>query len=376
MHWSQYRLEKDKSVTQGATTTIDLPESGMLSAIIVQIQGFNANGLTAIPLQRLIDHITKVEVTDGGTKTLESLTGIEQRASNFYRLGKTMPESFDHYNLKKQWTSFVILFGRKLYDKKYMLDLGVWDDVDLEITNDLTTTYMQDSVVVNVDLVMAHDMPAPPSYIKAYEWKKEIADKDTDWIDVKIPTLDPIRRMMFMTQPHLHATTGAPTNDPYSDSYIFELSYKEYSEQVFYHRPRDLYRMNKMIFGGVETALRGRPSTTLYFDTQIAYVESLKHTFTGDTVITAVDAAQFHDDYDRFQRYRVAIDAGDISQVTAKGMGYLHTWCIPYDLEDDPTMFLNPAKGAKGPVHVKWYAHTDDHDFRTVLEVNKAQGMT
>lgn len=376
MHWSQYRLEKDKKVTHADTTTIDLPESGLLSAIIVQLEGYSANGLNAIPLQRLIDHITKIEVTDGGTKTLESLTGIEQRASNFYRLGKVMPELFDGYNLKKQWTSFVIPFGRSLFDKKYMLDLGAWDDVDLEITNDLTTSYLADSVVANVDLVMAHDMPAPPSYIKAYEWKKEVADKDTDWVDVKIPTADPIRRLMFMTQPHLHATTGAPTSDPYSDSFIFELSYKEYSEQVYYHRPRDLYRMNEMIFGPVETNLRAQMSTTLYFDTQIAYLESLLHTHIGDSTLSNTAIVQFHDDYDRFQRCRVATAVGEESQVTAKGIGYLHSWCIPYDLEDDPTMFLNPAKGAKGPVHVKWYAHTDDHDFRTVLEVNKAQGMT
>lgn len=376
MHWSQYRLEKDKKVTHADTTTINLPESGLLSAIIVQLQGFNASDAHLRPLQRIIDHITKIEVTDGGTKTLESLTGIEQRAMNFYRLGKVMPELFDGYGHKKQWTSFVIPFGRKLFDPKYMLDLGAWDDVDLEITNDLTTSYLKDSVVANVDLVMAHDIPAPPSYIKAYEWKKEVADKDTDWVDVKVPTVDPIRRMMFMTQPHLHATTGAPTSDPYSDSFIFELSYKEYSEQVYYHRPRDLFRMNEMIFGPVRTSLRSQPSTTVYFDTQIAYIESLLHTFTGDTSTTATNFAQFHDDYDRFQRYRAVLDTGDISQVDARGIGYFHTWCIPYDLEDDPAMFLNPAKGAKGPVHVKWYAHTDDHDFRTVLEVNKAQGMT
>lgn len=374
MYWTQFRLEKAKKITFADTTTIDLPESGLLSAIICHIRGKNASAVQNAKLPRLIDHITKIEVTDGGTRTMQSLTGYEQRANNFYRMGSIPPEQAILYGNKSQWTSFAVLFGRKPFDTKYIFDLGKWDDVDLEITNDITTSYFQtDEVNIDVDLILAHDMPTVPAeYIKSYEWKKEVADKDADWIDVKIPTTDLIRRMMFMAEPDLDDNGGAVA-DPISDSYTFQLTYKEYTEQIYDHRPKDLLRTNVAQFGVPVTSLRGGMSTTIRLDTQLAYVHSAQVAHTGDTDVTA-GIEGLEDSNDRYQKFRTVATGGDIIDLLTRGMGYMHTWVIPYDLEEDPAMFLNPAKGAKGPVHVKWYAYKDDHKFRTVLEVPKKQG--
>jgi len=374
MYWSQYRLERAKKITFADTTTIDLPESGLLSAIICHVRGKNASAIQGAKLPRLIDHLTKIEITDGGTRTMQSLTGYEQKANNFYRMGAVPPEQAILYGNKSQWTSFAILFGRKPYDPKYMFDLAQWDDVDLEITNDITTSFFQaNEVNIDIDLILAKEMAAVPAeYIKSYEWKKEVADKDTDWINVKIPTRDMIRRLMFMPEPHLDENGGAVA-DPFSDSYTFQLTFKEYSEQVYDHRPKDMERNNVAQFGVPRTSLRGLPSTTIRLDTQLGYVHSAQVSHTGDSAVTA-GIESLEDENGRFQKFRTLPTGGDIMDLKTSGMGYMHTFVVPFDLEDDPALFLNPAKGAKGPVHVKWYAHKDDHNFRTILEVNKKQG--
>jgi len=376
MYWSQFRLEKAKKMTFADTTTIDLPESGLLSAILCHIRGTNDDAMEHNKLRRLIDHITKIEVTDGGTKTMQSLTGYEQIANNFYRMGRTPPTQDVLVNNQMPWTSFAVLFGRKPYDPKYMFDLSVWDDVDLEITNDFTTSFFTEAgATIDIDLILAHEMPAPPvEYIKSYEWKKEVGDKDADWIDVKIPTTDLIRRLMFMPDPDLD-TNGGATADPVSDSYTFKMTYKEYTEQVYDHRPKDMLRSNAAIFGMPKTSFWGKPSTTKYQDLQLAYVHSLSANWCNFGTVAATSILDKGSENNRFQKVNVL--AGDAAvDYRAHGMGYMHTFVVPYDLEDDPTQFLNPAKGAKGPVHVQWYAKTKDHAFRTVLEVNKKQGET
>lgn len=374
MYWSQFRLERGKKITAADTTTVDLPESGLLSAIICHVRMKNATTINQSNKRRIIDHLTKIEVTDGGTKTMQSLTGQEQRANNFYRLGKIMPEQAIVYGTDSQWTSFAVLFGRKLYDPKYLIDLARWDDVDLEITNDCESTrFNVDNLSLDIDLVLAHEMPGVPAeYIKNYEWKKEIADKDADWIDTRIPTTDLIRRLMIQTEPHLE-DEGNATHDPIGDNNTFQLTYKEYTEQIFNHRPKDMMRMNHGIFGTPITSQRVQPSTTYYLDTQLAYVHSIQMTNAGDTAVDASTYGGFENSNDRFQKAR-SISGGEQRDIRTMGMGYLHTFVIPFDLEDDPAQFLNPAKGAKGPVHIKWYAQYDDHNFRTILEVPKKQG--
>ncbi len=370
------RKYKTKSLTNVATDSLDLPETGIVSAIQLVISAVNGSAVQGANKARIIDHITSVEITDGGTKKMFSLTGQMLRALAHYHLGKILPESAILYGNKTQRTSVVIPFGDYIGDPKRALDLSAWDQVQLAITNDATSSATTGFTPnVDVQLITLEDLAAKPGeYYKTYQWKAEKPSAAAQYVNQTLPTTDKIRRLLLQLDPDL-ATDGSPSNDPVSDSNNIKLKFQEGKETVWDHRPKDIMRANAAVYGRVETSGRYYMSTTQYLDNQVAYKTNSHFGQVTDAAPAAGDISELTESNSRFEVAGANSTGVTYFDLRAVGIGYLHTMCLYDAMSPDSAMFLDPSKSAKGPVEIEVYNVQDDHTVRSILTVPQKQGQ-
>lgn len=379
-----HRKYKAKILNNNSTDSLELPEQGIVSAIQLEFQATNATGLIALIKQRIIDHLTAIEVTDGGTKKMFSLTGQELKALDFYHLGKIPPESAILYDGNIQRTTVVLPFGEFIGDTKHGLDLSAWDQVNLDITNDFTTSYVAaNNFKVDATLLTLEDLAAkPPGYYKSYEWKNEAPSAQNQYVYHKIPTTDKIRRLMCQFDPTVSTATAIP-EDVTSGSNNLKLFFKERVETVIDLPPKYLFWLNAMKYGKPETFARYPQSTTVYSDSGLGRITNMPFgdlaQSTGLTAPTAQPRAQ-ENNLRFFVLDNVVVGPASNNVIDAHciGEGYYDT-AVLFDADSpDEAMFLDPSKGGsgKGPIEVEWYAASGSaHKLRTFLTVPQKQGQ-
>lgn len=376
------RKYKQRALGLNSTDSLDLPEGGILSAIQLEFEQVNAAGLIALVKQRVIDHITALEITDGGTKKMFSLTGQETKALDFYTFGKVMPESAILYDTNYQRSTVVIPFGEFIGDPKHALDLASFDQVNLDITNDFTTAYVAAGALkVDVKLLTLEDLAAkPPGYYKSYEWKSEVPSGAGQYVNHKIPTTDKIRRLMCQIDPAIGAATAQPENSV-TDSNNLKLYFQERTQVVLDHRPKDLMRENAVVYGMAETHAKYPQSTTVYSDSCLAYMSNMPFGSLNQAASGAATTANARSK-DENTRFFVldTIDTGSgnpVIDAAAIGEGYYGTAVLFDSFSPDESMFLDASKSGsgKGPVEVEWYASAAAHKFRSFLTVPQKQGQ-
>ncbi len=381
VYLKNHRKYKVEALTNNTTDNLELSEAGVVSAIQLVFSALSAAGIQSNNKARIIDHVTKIELTDGGTKTMFSLTGQLLKALDFYHLGKVMPESAPLYGGFTQRTEVVIPFGAYIGDPRRALDLGAWDEVDLEITNDATTAmWAAGALNVDVNIITLEDIAARPTeYYKHYLWKSESPKAAGQHVYHKIPTTDYVRRLMTQIDPTL-LSTGTATNNENTDSNNVKFTFLEGKEVVWDHRPKDVFRANAAIYGQPRTRARYFPSLTQYADLAIGYVESIHGAvgnFTSGDGYT--DIPVIEDNNLRFTKWgsiglpSASSDSG-FMDLEAVGDGYYDTMILFDAMSEDQAYFLNPASAGKGPVEIDWYGANTDHTFRTCLTVPQKQG--
>ncbi len=381
MYQKNNRAYKVENLTNGDTDSLELAEAGVVSAIQLVFSALSAASIQNNSKARIIDHLTKIEVTDGGTRKMFSLTGQELKALDFYHLGKIMPEAAPLYGGFTQRTEVVIPFGAYIGDPKRALDLGAFDQVDLEITNDATTAMWAAAALnVDVNLISLEDLASPPAgYYKHYEWKGEAPSAAAQYVYHKLPTTEKIRRVMFQIDPTLLAT-GVPTNNENADAGNIKFSFKERKEVVWDHRPKDIFRANAAVYGQPKTRARYFPSTTQYADLAIGYVESMHGgvgNFTSGDGYT--DIPVIEDNNLRFTKWgSIGLPSGSsdsgFMDIEAVGVGYYDTGILYDAMSEDETQFLDPTSNGKGPVWIDYYGDQSDRKYRTSLTVPMKNG--
>jgi len=375
-YWKENRYYKNEPMSNAGTWKEELPDAGLLAGIRLQIYMVNGNAIQNSNKSRIIDHLTKLEVTNGADKTMFSLRGQQLKAVDFYDNKMVPGELAVLYGNQTQRTDLYIPFGRFYKDKDYMLDLNAWDSVYLEVTNDLTTVQCADKACkMNVNLVTLEDARRMAAkYIKNYEWRAEKPKADTQYVYHELPTSDIMRRVMVQTDPDI-ATAGSAVSDPKGDSFNLKFSFKEEKEIVLDARPKDLMRRNAWHYGIVETRGRYFPSATQYWDSAVGYVSNTVGSAFKQGGGDGTDYVHLEDTNDRFQKAGSVLDMTHLDLIT-KGFGYYHTMVL-FDAFNDPeSEYLDASKGAegKGPARIEWYGHTDDHTLRTCLSVPIVQG--
>lgn len=371
MYFKEQRYEQTKVSTLASTHKVELPESGLLDSIVMYIRATNAADMTAVGPTNLHHHITKIEVIGNTDKTLLSLTGEEAIAKAYRKIGALPPFKQDEYNGKAQDYAIPLFFGRTFRDGKYALDLSKWDKVELQVTNDLTTSYvttgsltMETRLTTLVDSIEAH-----PKFLKQWEYDATKPAADAQHVEKKLPSSGLLRSLMIQLDPDLTATTAQVTQDPAGDSYNWKLTFKDRALVVYDHRPRDIMRDEHRRLGIGHSTLKAYPSTTKYTDCHWAEVIATAMGPAGDSADATLPSLE--DQRDRYQKLGFAGGVTQL-QMSMLGVGLFHTFEIPFYVKDEEEEYLNLAN--YGAVEIDWYGYKDDNTHRIILEKPIGQG--
>lgn len=372
------RYYEAAALTLGATDQFDLPDTGFLSFIKLDFRATNGNDIFTVNRNRIVDHLTEIKISDGGTRTLFTLRGQEIKALLRAQQGSILPETANFLAGASQLTTLIIPFGRFLRDPEFILDLDPWRQLVLEITNDGSATeFVVESLNVDIQLVWIIDPPAKPKeFMKYFTWREDKPARDGQHVYHELPFDDPIFMCFAQLDPDLE-DTGCATNDPISDSYNVKFTLDERMFPLWDHRPKDIARTNAAIYGTVQTHLRTPPSDSQFFDLALAYVHAL-----ADADIDAVAGAfteNWHDSNDRFQITRLGFTPCDMKQILVDGVGYYHTLFMLHMIDSPRAAWLDPKHkmdGGRGPVRIDVTGYRDDFTLRTCIGTPMIQGRT
>jgi len=371
MYYKNMRYEKAKASTLASTHKVELPESGLVDSILMYLRATTAADLSSLASTNMHKHLTKIEVIANTDKILFSLTAEEALAKAYRKIGTLPPFKQCECNSQTQDMQIPIFFGRKYKDGKYALDLSKWDKVELQVTNDFTTSYITDSLSMETRLVTLEDsVETHAKFLKQWEYVATVPNKDASYVKEKLPSSGLLRSLMIQLDPALTAVTGACAEDPAGDNYIWKLYLKDRALTIYDHRPRDLMRDEHMKLGIGHSAVKAYPSTTKFFDLHWAEVLAAA---TGPVGMAGANLpAGIDDNRDRFQNLTYIGNTVSMCQVKAMGIGLFHTFEIPFYDKDEETEYFNLASYT--PVETEIYAHKDDFTYRVILEKPIGQG--
>ena len=167
----RYEAASLETLSNAEVWDIELPESGLLSAILIGIRA--TNGTTSNKEDWPHELVDEIAIKDG-SKVLHSLTGGLEQATAALDT-KVLPQDFyTEAPSLYQRGYFPVLFGRYLRDPKYGLNLGKYKnpklfvDFDIEKIGDIAgTTYQTGTGKISVVFVIDDAPPSmPASYIR------------------------------------------------------------------------------------------------------------------------------------------------------------------------------------------------------------------
>lgn len=368
MYFKEQRFEPSKASTLAATHTVELPASGILDSIGLFFRATNADPPTVLP-SNLHHHITKIEVIGDNDKILHSLSAEQEIAKAYRKMGALPPFKQIEYNALSQDLYIPLFFGRHFRDPAYALDLAQWDKVELQVTNDLTTGTITDSLQMETHLTTQEEASGiPAKMLKQWQYDSRSAVAAGQNIDVKLPTKGKLRTLMIQLDPVLSASTGAPTADPLGDSYNWKLWFKDRALTIFDHRPRDMMRDEHRRLGVGVSFSHPKASTTLHMDYHWGEVLSIacSPNYTGAAVLPTMEG-------DR-ERYQAVINVGTVTDFDAiiAGVGLFHTFEIPWFVKDEEEEYLDLS--LMSPVEIRSYASNYYYAHKTILEKPVGQG--
>lgn len=374
MYFKESRYQKAKASTLASTHTVELPDSGLLDSLSMYFRITNAADMSGVGPTNIHHHITKIEVIGNTDKSLFSMTGEEAIAKVFRKMHALPPFKQDEYNGKSQDLLLPIFFGRVYKDGKYALDLSKWDKVELQVTNDFTTSLITSgSLSMETRLCTIEDsVEAHSKFLKQWEYQADKPDADGDYVRPKLPTSGLLRSLMIQLDPDLTALTAQVAQDPAGDSYNWKLWFKDRALTIFDHRPRDLMRDEHRRLGIGYSNVKLYPSTTKYTDLHWAEVLGVAVGPCGDSADATLPSVE--DSRDRYQKLGFA---GGVTQLQAfmLGVGLFHTFEIPFYIPDDlESQYLNLANYK--PIEIEWYGYKDDNTHRIILEKPIGQGAS
>ncbi len=178
-------LENDKALASGTTSgteTIDLPERGILSEVIVQVRHKSVY-VDNLTLPNYLA-VTKIELLVDGSTVVKSLTARQAMALMWYNGG---PYAINNNyqggtNANKVYDMFPLYLGRFVGDTFYGLDLSAYANPQLRITWDVSQTAVDGltydanttdpSFTYNIMVKMLDNAPA--GFVNKYVQSREI----------------------------------------------------------------------------------------------------------------------------------------------------------------------------------------------------------
>lgn len=343
MYWRHEYVREAEAMTLGGTYKLDLPQHGQLGSILLRVTGSTISGLGAAAAKwRIIDFLSKITILADGAQIIKSLTPYQVQALCYFDQGKFPPGRWGNYATNSVNEHLLLNFGRWLYDPDMGLDLGRFNNVQLQIDNTATAGGATDWNNLTVSVLPCYKEEAGvfSGYIRGEEWRAwtTVADQ-TQYND--LPVEGRLRRILLQAIPNLDASHVEKTNMAnLMDDVDFSLDTGR--SRVLKGGIDDLMRLNNIKVGTpvlsgaeiVKTADEGA-------DISLGYVDSFahgsgSHDGAGSAVIPTLEAGRTS-----FTAKPETSEADSPIQALFMGMAPFMCVELPYGDAYDPTTYLD-----------------------------------
>ena len=333
-YWLRQRLISTGAITVGQTWRFKLPTTGLFSAFSLRVEAkrdADRDDTALVPM--LHEKITKIEMTSEGVKVLKSMRGRELLGLNLFDFGVPCEmqdaEQDGGYNM----TTFYLLAGRSLQDKKYMWDMDKFVDPEIAVTNNLTSDDGDDWDVTSLKYQVfawrwiGEPVPYPIGYLRADERLHYDTTGANVVKELTITRGHRIRRLQVMGWEPAHTIYGHITRME------VEVNEGEY-HPVTIDNPLEWCWQNKRDYN-LELETYRYPylyvaDTNLDVDACMCYPLTVQGTPYGAGVDTAIRIWGFDNG-----RLDVVSDEICYGLISINGVGYLTSLIIGFDKEPE-----------------------------------------
>jgi hypothetical protein len=363
------REHKDQSLTAAKTDSFDIPESGIIDAIIpiVATKNSNANHQAVDPFQ--FHHLSAIELIANGKTPLFSLTGDQLLARYFHDHGRLPAGKLDMYGSAYQYQKYPMYFGAHEKDPDYGLNAAKFSDLKLKITNKATSTNFDTTdLKVDVDIVYHEDRAGPPAkYMLPYEYESYTPETDTATKRIELPDRQLMRKVWTTLDRDRADATSKYTCHPYELAAKLKLLLRNrvltvFDETYARHSYFNIQDVERPGWAHVRGAFY---SADYYLDQLFAYPLTTSLTVqTQDTSTT--DLVVFSHLSERLAKPRGLTGSGVQVSAAIYGWGILDSFLVAdYTKLGEPN-YLDPAKVK--PAQLEFESSKDDGEIQVCVE--------
>lgn len=373
MYWQREVYRSSAVWTRGGTFRLELPDHGLLSAIMFHARvAQNTTGQQTYDKWRIMDFISELKIVGNGNRVLKSLTGRVAHYLNYLDGAPLMTDVHHNYGTSTLRHHGIIYFGRRMFDLDYGLDLAAWDSVEIQFTNDMGSGFTGNNPSIDVILYYLREASASQfkGYFKTEEWRKWTTVSD-EWKYLSLPTEEMLRRLILQVEADEGATYHEAEATLYNVAYEIELKLRSGAVELWNSGLRDLWYDN-LFYLGRENIVGIQP----YHSDGYAIRTGLGQAFAYAGAETGHDGSQ--DTYaptpysgDDSHTMRRQCD-GEADQEVYLVAGCAPECCalFPFDQEDDPTQYLDLARDGTVQlnIHTRSGASYADGTIRVILD--------
>jgi hypothetical protein len=344
MYFQDEILRESVSLPLNETYTLELPDNGLLSSLIIRFYGYQAEGapLAASHLWRLIDFISQLEVIVNGATVVKSLTGTQAQFLTFMDQRVIAPTKWAEYSATYQREYVVINFGRQMNDKDIALDLSKFDSAELRIRNTATSTYWG-GITCNIVARWVRDYPTSPiGYMRSERWRSwTTVANETKYLE--LPTELTIRRVVLQAWPAVDSTTLQEKTSMFNLMRDIELSLRTGVLRVFKGSLLDLVFENAFDMGVIPiTGGWTYHTADKAFYTGLGYVDAVAIAAGSMSGSGASTVATILGDNNAGTQKPETKETNVLIGFLAKGVGYHNCGYVRFDYDPNPFTWLDP----------------------------------
>jgi len=372
MYWQREYLRENATMSRNDAWREDLPSHGLLGSILLRMSVPGVAAAFAETLKwRIIDYISKIEVIGDGSQVIKSINGTALNAIQFFDQGVTHPDYWHSYATGTKWCHVLINFGRHLFDTEYGLDLDRWNNVELQITNDATSSEFGDDISLSVLQYFLRDAPGVSfkGYFRTEEWRTwTTVANETKYLE--LPIENRIRRIIMQAIPDVDSNNVEETA-MHNLADDVELSLKTGVLRVFKGGIDDLMRENFFDYGReLLSSVNYYMSADYGRNVGIGYVTMATAgagSQDGD-VATAVPTLEGR--RTSFTQKPENYEADTLIAGLCRGMAPENCVVFRFDRPDDASAYLDPDvnKTVKLDVHTRNSSSAADGTIRVILD--------
>ena len=372
------RVQKYRSavaMTRGDTYKVDLPAAGFLSWMALEInvqQGAGAPFYNSVLSKwRPIDYLDNVIIRANGRADVINIPG---RICNYLAFCDQKATAYDvlrEYSAAGNVARLFINFGRKAWDSLFGLDLGAFDNIELDLTNSWADTYWQGSPTVTVHLGFLEGAGAPS---RTKFFRKEIWRTYTTVSDgreyLELPVALPIRRVGFQLDPAINSDDGRSQCPITSLLYDVKMTMKSGAVTPYDERLADLMHRQYYIEGlhpftwGANAHAADKGYLSGIGDVRISAAVSGSRDGSAASTVPTIKG-----DENKPAQNNETYDIEHPTQFLFGGAAYEH--CVHYEFGDDfpERPLLDPSKTGDGIVELDLHTRSGSDQASGTIRV-------